>query len=153
MRAKRRALMAQRIACCSWSAYGRRAPKRWGGPAVADAVSSVDYPPVAAPGRAVETGKKTIRHQKGKGRAKTGIRPLTACESVKNPSCMGRGGVFSASRWGFCCQVWKLLTVRYRPFLRCVIDGAERVLPFGAKKKALHLAGRAGSFAALLALP
>ncbi|MJB98022.1 hypothetical protein DK684_17290, partial [Salmonella enterica subsp. diarizonae] len=48
--------------------------KRWGGPAVADAVESVDYPPVAEPGRAVETGKETIRHQKGKGRAKTGIR-------------------------------------------------------------------------------
>lgn len=30
MRAKRRALMAQLIACCSWSAYGRWAPKREG---------------------------------------------------------------------------------------------------------------------------
>ena len=28
MRAKRRALMAQLIACCSWSAYGRWAPKK-----------------------------------------------------------------------------------------------------------------------------
>lgn len=105
MRAKRRALMAQLIACCSWSAYGRWAPKKVGRAAVADAASSVDYPPVAAPGRSVETGKKTIRHQKGKGRAKTGTRPLTACESVQNPSCMGRGGVFSVSEWFCGCHV------------------------------------------------
>lgn len=93
MRAKRRALMAQLIACCSWSAYGRWAPKKVGGPAVVDAVSSVDYPPVAA---LVEPLKPAKRHQapKGKGRAKTHIRPLTACESVQNPSRMGRGGVF-----------------------------------------------------------
>lgn len=30
MRAKRRTLMAQLIACCSWSAYGRWAPKKSG---------------------------------------------------------------------------------------------------------------------------
>lgn len=31
MRAKSRALMAQLIACCSWSAYGRWAPKSGAG--------------------------------------------------------------------------------------------------------------------------
>lgn len=105
MRAKRRTLMAQLIACCSWSAYGRWAPKKVGLTCRRRAASSVDYPPVAAPGRSVETGKKTIRHQKGKGRAKTGTRPLTACESVQNPSRMGRGGVFSVSEWVYGCHV------------------------------------------------